>query len=85
MPALSFLDAALVVLSQSNHALTSAEITAKALERGLVTTTGKTPEASMSAALYVELGRPKSRVAKLSRPGPTRSARGSVRWSLSAR
>ena len=78
---MTFIEAAIAVLSQSSRPLTSHEVTAIALERRLVTTSGRTPEASMSAALYTDLTRPEPRVAKPSAPGPTRAARGSVRWA----
>lgn len=77
----TFIEAAVIVLRSSDRPLTSREVTAAALERRLIRTSGRTPEASMSAALYAELGRTPSRVAKLSTPGLARAARGSVRWA----
>lgn len=48
----SFLKAATTVLPSASRPLTVREITDEALRRGLVETGGKTPESSMSAALY---------------------------------
>ena len=81
----TFLQAALIVLADASGPLTSTEITTRALDRKLLLSAGRTPEASMSAALYVEAKRPDSRVTKRSKPGPTRAARNSVRWVLSGR
>ena len=76
--AVTFLEVAVAVLRTARKPLTSAEITEIALRRGLIKTHGKTPEASMSAALY---GAPsESPIRREFTPGPTRAARGSVRW-----
>ena len=79
---MTFLEAALAVLKRDKQPLTTAEITERAIEKGMLSTKGKTPEASMSAALYKEAGTKKPRVSKIAQPGPTRAARGSVRWAL---
>jgi hypothetical protein len=47
-----YLDAAVEVLKEANRPLTVEEITAEALARGLIEPTGKTPVATMSAAIY---------------------------------
>ena len=62
--------------------MTAADITNRAVSAGLITAGGRTPEASMSAALYVEALRAKSRVKKIALLGPSRAKRGSVRWTL---
>jgi HB1, ASXL, restriction endonuclease HTH domain len=49
---MTFLEAAEVVLRTARKPLTVREITETALRRGLLETHGKTPEATMSAALY---------------------------------
>jgi hypothetical protein len=79
---MTFLDAAVAVLKRSNRPLSSAEITERALVSGQLETSGKTPEASMTAALYKEANADRPRVRKISEPGATRAARGSVRWRL---
>jgi hypothetical protein len=50
--AMTFLEAAELVLRTAKKPLTIREITGMALRRGLIETRGKTPEATMSAALY---------------------------------
>jgi hypothetical protein len=77
----SFLEAALTVLADAERPLTSREVGQRVVERGLVDTSGKSPEATVTAALYVTLR--DNRVPGLERhyePGPTRARRGSVRW-----
>jgi len=73
-----FLEAAVTILRRAKKPLTTREITEIALRRGLITTRGKTPEATMSAALY---GAPlESRIRRDFTPGSRRAVRGSVRW-----
>ena len=80
LPGMTYLEAAVAVLRKSGRPMTSHEITAEALRRGLIRTTGKTPEATMAAALYthVSLGAP---VKRLFEPGNGRAKRGTVRWT----
>jgi hypothetical protein len=60
-----------------------AEITEIALRRGLVETRGKTPVATMRAALY---GAPSDApIQRKSSPGRRRAKRGSVRWAYDKR
>ena len=74
----TFLAAAIVVLRRSKRPMTSREITERALELHLIPSTGKTPEATMSAALY---GAPKEGpVQREWTAGAHRAIRGSVRW-----
>lgn len=75
-------EAAVEVLRQSGRPMTDAEITDRALELGLITTTGKTPRQTMSAALYVRSKDPSALVQRLAEQGATRAKRGSVRWTL---
>lgn len=75
----AFLDAALKVMS-AKKPLTTGEIMERVLERGLVQTRGRTPEATLSAELYREAKRPDARVRRLFTPGDARAARGSVKW-----
>jgi hypothetical protein len=76
---MSFLAAAETVLRTTGKSLTAAEITEIALRRGLVQTHGKTPAASMSAALYG--APPDSLIRREFKPGRKRAARNSVRWT----
>lgn len=59
----SFLDAAEKVLDQfgNQNSMHSREITEKAMEQGWLTTSGKTPEATMNAQLVTDLKRAKAR------------------------
>ena len=79
---MSYIDAALAVLAAADRPLTVAEITDGAVDRGLITPRGRTPEATMSAELYTEARRPNHRLAKIATPGRIRAVRGSVRWAL---
>lgn len=81
---MTFLDAALLVLSQADKPMTALEITDRALRAGFITTGGQTPDATMSAALYIEANRLSSRVMKIAVDGRNRARRGSVRWALSS-
>src|SRR4051794_21892837 len=75
------LQAALAVLETADHPMTAREITQVALEKGLRTTQGKTPERNMIASLYVEAGdNPTGRLVRIAEPGPKRMR--SVRWAL---
>ena len=75
-----YYEAAVEVLKAARRPLTVQEITNQAIEAGLIAPRGKTPVATMSAALY----RPGSRrdLVKLEDPGETRAKPGSVRWTL---
>lgn len=78
-----FLEAAIAVLETSNKPLTLREIVAEAIGRGLIEPAGKTPEATMSARLYVYVrDDPNARVVRVADPGAARARRGSVRWTL---
>ena len=77
-----YLEAAVAVLEAAGRPLTSREITDEALRRGLIRPSGKTPEATMTARLYVHVrDDPAPRVVRLAEPGTTRARRGSVRWT----
>jgi len=78
----TFLEAAIVILREADRPLTNHEITERALARGLIQTAGKTPEATMSAALYG--ASPDAGLRRDFRPGRRRAARGSVRWTYAA-
>ncbi len=52
---LSFKDAARLVLKSAGKPLSAKEITKRALESGIIETTGKTPDATIGAILYVDM------------------------------
>lgn len=52
---LSFKDAAQKILKNSDQPLSAKEITEIAIEDGLISTEGKTPEATMAAQLYLDI------------------------------
>jgi len=75
---MTFLQAAEAVLRSSKRPLTATEITAEALKQGLLQTKGKTPLASMNAALYrAPLDAP---IRREFIPGPQRAQWNTVRW-----
>lgn len=80
---MTYVEAALTVLETCGRPLTTREILDEATQRGLLTPTGKTPLASMSAELYT-LSRARSGkpLIRLSEPGGARARRGTVRWTL---
>jgi HB1, ASXL, restriction endonuclease HTH domain len=79
----TFLSPALAVLKEAQVPLTIDEITDRALQRGLLTTTGKTPRRSMAACLYMASKiSPDVPVERVFEPGSRRARRGSVRWRL---
>jgi hypothetical protein len=80
---LTYLQAAIPVLEVTKRPMTSGEITAEAIRRGLVRPGGRTPEATMSAQLYLHArDEPEPRIRRLHEAGPNRARRGSVRWVL---
>ena len=79
---MDYLNAALTVLREAGRPMTDREITDEALRRGLIEPAGKTPRATLSARLYTYVrDHPDGELARLAEPGPTRAARGSVRWA----
>lgn len=76
---MTFLRAAETVLRSAKKPLTAGEITEIALRRGLLETKGKTPQATMSAALYCAPRDPPIR--REFEPGRQRALRASVRWT----
>jgi DNA-directed RNA polymerase delta subunit len=55
MPALSFVEAAYQILKRTGLSLSANEITSAALSDGLIATSGKTPSATMSASLFIDI------------------------------
>lgn len=76
---MTFLEAAERVLRSAKQPLTAGEITEIALRRGLLQTRGKTPTATMSAALYG--APPDSPIRREFKLGRQRALRDSVRWT----
>ena len=82
----NYLEAAVRVLEDADRPLTSREIIAAALQRGLLQPAGKTPEATLTARLYIHVrDDPSPRVVRLAEPGTQRARRGSVRWTVASR
>jgi hypothetical protein len=78
---MTYLEAAIKVLGTSQEPLTAAEITDRIIASGLVYTEGRTPEATLKAVLYRNLGtHPQLR--RVAQAGRKRAVRGSVRWTL---
>jgi hypothetical protein len=77
---LTFFDAALKVLREKGRAMTTTEVVAECLRRGLIDTSGKTPGASMSSVLYRMSQRPQSPIRRRFKAGSQRAVRGTVRW-----
>ena len=80
---MTYYEAARQVMRNSSVPLTIEEITLRAIADGLLVTHGKTPQASMAAALYSKM-RTDPELLKLEERGPGRAKRGSVRWILSS-
>jgi hypothetical protein len=54
---MTYLTAAIAVLQASGRPLTTSEVMAEITRQGLIPITGQTPEATLSAALYRNLGK----------------------------
>jgi hypothetical protein len=78
---MTYYDAAIQVLTSAREPLTTRQITQRAIASGLIIPLGKTPEATMAAALYGRV-HGDHQLAKLEIPGSGRAKRGSVRWTL---
>jgi hypothetical protein len=65
----TFLEAAEIVLRAEQAPLSTVEICRKAIDRGLLKSQGKTPEASMASVIYVSMKRsgPQSRFVRMGR------------------
>jgi HB1, ASXL, restriction endonuclease HTH domain len=78
---MTYYEAAIHILRSAQRPLTTREIAERAIDTGLIKPHGKTPDATMSAALYGHL-RDDVRLTKLEASGNGRAKRGSVRWVL---
>jgi len=78
---MTYYEAALEVLRSARHPLTTREITDRAIKRGLITPSGKTPHLTMGAKLYGR-SRKDPEIVKLGAPRNGRAKLGSVRWTL---
>jgi hypothetical protein len=77
---MTYYKAAIEVLKAAKRPLTVREITNQAIEAGLITPHGKTPVATMSAALYRAQNQPD--LVKAGGRGDKQAKRGTVRWTL---
>jgi len=78
---MTYFEAALLVLRASHRPLSTNEILERIQRRNLVSITGQTPTATLSATLYRHLGKhPELHCERVA--GPNRAVRGTVRWSL---
>jgi len=78
----SFLDMAAVVLGRVKSPLTPMEIVTRAKAAGLLVSSGKTPDRTLSAALYRDSLTSSPRFRRVYQRGRIRAVRGSVRWLL---
>jgi hypothetical protein len=78
---MTYYEAALEVLRSVRRPLTTREITDQAIQRGLITPSGKTPNNTMAAELYLRV-RNDPQLVKIEDPGNGRAKNGSVRWTL---
>jgi hypothetical protein len=79
---LTYVEAAIEVLSRSREPLTLRELVGLCLQQGLIAPAGRTPDKTMAAALYAHVAGPHPLITKLERRGPNRAERGSVHWTL---
>jgi len=78
----SFLDAAITILKETKREMTARELADAALQRGLVSSSGKTADATLAAQLYVKVReQPCGPLRRIAQQGPSRARRGSVRWA----
>jgi hypothetical protein len=78
---MTYLEAAITVLRKSPLPLTTPEILARITSGGLIPVTGQTPEATLAASLYRNLGK-HPQLRREAKQGRHRAARGTVRWYL---
>jgi hypothetical protein len=78
---MTYYQAAMAVLGSSKKPLSTRELLDRVIELGLVESTGQTPEATLSAALYRHAMKDPV-LRRVFVPGSMRAKRGSVRWTL---
>ena len=79
---MSFLTAGISILKETGLEMTATEVARIAIERGLVPSSGRTPDATLAAQLYVHVREhPQGPLQKIAEPGTMRARRGSVRWA----
>lgn len=78
---MTYYEAAIEVLKAAKRPLTAEEITNCAIEKGLITSNGKTPAMTMASKLYMRLPNDPNLVKLADRDGK-RAKKGSVRWTL---
>jgi hypothetical protein len=78
---MTYFEAALRVLRSSRRPLSTSEILERIQRQNLLQLTGRTPAATLSAALYRHVGKhPQLRREYV--PGAHRAKKGTVRWRL---
>lgn len=78
---MTYLDAAVEVLRTARRPLTTREVSEAALRSRLIEPVGKTPDATMSAALYRHVrDAPHPLLRRAFTQGPARAVRGTVYW-----
>lgn len=79
---LPYIEAALYVLTTSGPELSTRDLGDRVLASGRLRSRSRTPRASLTAALYRELGKPNPRIERHFEKGLHRAKAGSVRWRL---
>jgi hypothetical protein len=80
---MTYLQAAVAVLEASPRPLTTSEVMAEITRRDLIQVTGQTPERTLAAALYGNIGK-HPRLRREAEQGAYRAVRGSVRWYVAS-
>jgi hypothetical protein len=79
---MTFLEAAKAILRETGRPMTAREVTDLALKRGLIKSSGKTPDATLLAQLYGQVrDNPDGPIVRVWEQGPNRARRGTVRWA----
>jgi hypothetical protein len=76
---MTYLEAAITVLDESSNPLSTTELLEKIITRALIPVVGKTPDRTLSAELYRNLGK-HPRLRREAVQGHGRAWRGTVRW-----
>jgi hypothetical protein len=78
---MTYYQAALQVLRSAERPLTTQEVVDRALQRKLISPQGKTPDRTMGAALYRQLGKDLELV-KMEDRARVKARQGTVRWTV---